>query len=238
MAKPKVQTESLHNVRFPNETDAYRAARNALLEEEIALRRQAERVAAQRRELPLGGKVAEDYVFEEGGATLDDKKTVNPIVLSALFGDKPTLVAYSFMFGPKMANPCPMCSSMLDALNGNAGHIKQRASLVVIAKSPIGRIREFARQRGWSKLRLLSSAGNSYNKDYGAESAGGAQLPALNVFVRRDFEVHHSYGSELLYAPQDAGQDPRHVDMIWPLWNMLDLTPEGRGTNWYPHLHL
>src|SRR5204862_8176625 len=183
---------------------------------------------------PIGGKVLDDYVFEEGAASLDDSKTVNPIVMSALFGDKPTLVAYSFMFGPKMANPCPMCTSMLDALNGNANYIKHRAALVVIAKSPLARIRDFARQRGWSKLRLLSSTGNSYNQDYAGETAGGAQMPSLNVFVRRDLDVFHFYNTEMLFGPKDAGQDQRHVDMIWPLWNLLDFTPEGRGNNWYP----
>src|SRR5436190_2248293 len=188
----------IHKVRFPNESDAYRVARNALLNDEIELRRQVERVAEKRRSLPIGGKVLDDYVFEEGAASLDDSKTVNPIVMSALFGDKPTLVAYSFMFGPKMANPCPMCTSMLDALNGNANYIRHRASLVVIAKSPLARIRDFARQRGWSKLRLLSSAGNSYNKDYAGETAGGAQMPALNVFVRRDLDVCHFYNTEML----------------------------------------
>ena len=228
----------VHNVRFPNESDAYRAARNALLNEEIELRRQVERVAAKRRSLPIGGPVPEDYVFEEGAASLDDSKTTTPIVMSALFGDKDTLIAYSFMFGPKMANPCPMCTSLLDALNGNANYIKHRATLVVIAKSPLARIRDFARQRGWSKLRLLSSVGNSYNQDYAGETAGGAQMPSLNVFVRRDREVYHFYNTEMLFGPKDADQDPRHVDMIWPLWNALDLTPEGRGGNWYPHLHM
>ena len=239
MSTSTVKTPTdVHNVRFPNESDAYRAARNALLNDEIELRRQVERVAAKRRSLPIGGKVLDDYVFEEGAASLDDSKTVNPIVMSALFGDKPTLVAYSFMFGPKMANPCPMCTSLLDALNGNANYIKHRAALVVIAKSPLARIRDFARQRGWSKLRLLSSAGNSYNKDYAGETAGGAQMPSLNVFVRRDLDVFHFYNTEMLFGPKDAGQDQRHVDMIWPLWNLLDFTPEGRGNNWYPHLHM
>jgi predicted dithiol-disulfide oxidoreductase (DUF899 family) len=238
MSTSTAPSAALHKVRFPNESDKYRAARDGLLKEEIELRRQVERVAALRRSLPLGGVVPEDYLFEEGGPSLDDTKTVNPIVMSALFGDKPTLIAYSFMFGPKMANPCPMCTSLLDALNGNANYIRHRATLVVIAKSPIGRIRDFARERGWSKLRLLSSAGNSYNEDYAGETAGGAQMPALNVFVRRDGEVHHFYNTEMLLGPKDAGQDQRHVDMIWPLWNALDFTPEGRGATWYPHLNM
>jgi predicted dithiol-disulfide oxidoreductase (DUF899 family) len=109
-------------------------------------------------------------------------------------------------------------------------------ALVVIAKSPIARIRAHARTRGWRRLRLLSSAGNSYNRDYRGETAEGAQMPALNVFVRRDGRVRQFWHAEMLYAATEPGQHPRHVDMIWPLWNLLDLTPDGRGTDWYPRL--
>jgi predicted dithiol-disulfide oxidoreductase (DUF899 family) len=212
---------------FPNETKPYRAARNRLLRAEIALRRQVEKVAAMRRKLPAGGKVPQDYVFEEGDPP-------RKVTLSELFGDRDTLVAYSFMYGPNMAKACPMCTSMLDGLNGNAPHIAQRANLVVIAKSPLARVLEFARGRGWSNLRLLSSAGNSYNADYFGEAADGSQSPMLNVFVRRRGAIRHFYGTELLFAKADPGQNNRHVDMIWPLWNLLDFTPEGRGKDWYP----
>jgi len=214
---------------FPNEPKPYRAARNRLLRAEIALRRQSEKVAAMRRRLPAGGKVPQDYVFEEG----DPPRQVK---LSELFGDRDAVVAYSFMYGPKMAKACPMCTSMLDGLNGNAPHIAQCANLVVIAKSPIARILEFARGRCWSNLRLLSSSDNDYNRDYLGENAEGAQLPMLNVFVRRRGAMRHFYGTELLFAKSDAGQNSRHVDMIWPLWNLLDLTPNGRGADWYPKL--
>jgi predicted dithiol-disulfide oxidoreductase (DUF899 family) len=140
------------------------------------------------------------------------------------------------MYGPKAAHPCPMCTSMLDALNGNAQHIAQRTNLVVIAKSPIARILDFARSRGWSNLRLLSSDGNGYNRDYHGESPDGAQWPMLNVFARRKGLVRHFWGSELLAAKSEPGQNGRHVDMLWPLWNALDVTPEGRGKDWYPKL--
>ena len=213
-------------MKFPNETRKYRTARTKLLREEIALRRRTEKVAAARRKLPMGGEVAEDYVFESEHG---------PVRLSELFGSHDTLVAYSFMYGPKMAAPCPMCSSMLDGLNGNAKHIGERASLVVIAKSPIERILGFARPRGWNKLRLVSSAGNSYNRDYHGEDEKGAQQPMMNVFVRRKGKIHHLWASEMLYAKTDKGQNARHVDSTWPLWNLLDLTPEGRG-DWYPKL--
>jgi len=214
---------------FPSETKPYRRARNRLLRAEIALRRQVEKVAAMRRRLPAGGKVPQDYVFEEGDPP-------RPVKLSELFGDRDTLVAYSFMYGPKMEKACPMCTSMLDGLDGNAQHIAQRANLVVIARSPIARILEYARGRGWSNLRLLSSAGSSYNADYHGESAEGGQLPMLNVFVRRKGAIRHFYGTELLFAKLDPGQHNRHVDAIWPLWNLLDFTPEGRGKDWYPKL--
>ncbi|MDH3319120.1 MAG: DUF899 family protein [Betaproteobacteria bacterium] len=216
-------------MKFPNETKPYRSARNRLLRAETALRRQVEKVAALRRKLPAGGKVPQDYVFEEG----DPPRAVK---LSELFGERNTVVAYSFMYGPKMEKACPMCTSMLDGLNGSAQHIAQCANLVVIAKSPIARVLEYARSRGWSNLRLLSSAGNRYNADYFGESAAGAQLPMLNVFVRRKGAIRHFYGTELLFAKTDPGQNNRHVDALWPLWNLLDFTPEGRGKDWYPKL--
>jgi len=211
-------------MKFPNESPAYRRARNRLLAAEIELRRQVEKVAAQRRKLPRGGKVPQDYAFDgEAGK----------VKLSELFERGDTLVAYSFMYGPKMANACPMCTAFLDALDGNAQHIAQRTNLVVIARSPIERILEYAQGRGWRNLRLLSSAGNDYNRDYHAEGPGGDQWPILNVFTRNSV-VRHFWGTELMEARTEKGQHPRHIDMMWPLWNVLDLTPEGRGKDWYP----
>jgi predicted dithiol-disulfide oxidoreductase (DUF899 family) len=229
MAKKRAQaTRRLHSTRFPNEKPAYRAARDKLLKAEIALRRQVETVAAMRRKLPLGGALKEDYVFDEGGRTVS---------MSELFtGDKNTLLVYSFMFGPDMKSACPSCTSILDGLDGQAPHVTQRPNMVVIAKSPIERIREFAQGRGWRNLRLLSSAGNTYNHDYHGETEGGGQIPTMNVFRRRKGRVYHAWSSELLFLPADRGQDARHVDSIWPLWNLLDLTPEGRGTTWNPKL--
>jgi predicted dithiol-disulfide oxidoreductase (DUF899 family) len=237
MAKkvPK-RRNALHHERFPDETPAYRTARNKLLVAEIDLRRRVEAVAALRRKLPQGGPVPTDYEFEEGGFDLQDDTTVRRVRLSELFDEgKKTLLAYSFMFGPNMPSPCSSCTSILDGLNGEAAHVQQRANLVVIAKSPIASIREFARSRSWTNLRLLSSAGNSYNRDYRGEK-DGAQLPSLNVFVKRGRRVHHFYNTELLFVPPAKGQDGRHVDSIWPLWNLFDYTPEGRGTTWYPRL--
>jgi predicted dithiol-disulfide oxidoreductase (DUF899 family) len=217
----------LHDQRFPNENPKYRAARDKLLRAEMALRKSVEAVAALRRKLPAGGEVPEDYLFE------GEKGKVR---LSQLFERGDTLVAYSFMYGPKMERACPMCTAMLDALNGNAQHLAQRTDLVVIAKSPLERIRAYARERGWNNFRLLSSAGNSYNADYHGEGPDGSQWPMLNVFVRRKGKIRHFYGTELLFAKQERGQNARHVDAIWPLWNLLDFTPEGRGKDWYPRI--
>jgi predicted dithiol-disulfide oxidoreductase (DUF899 family) len=228
--------ESLHNVRFPNESRAYREARNELLLAERELRRQTERVAAQRRALPLGGEVPEDYVFEEVGRLSGAAASGKSAKFSDLFDSKQTLIVYSFMYGPEMEAACPSCTSILDGLDGESQHLNQRASFVVIAKSPPARIFDHARARGWTDLRLLSSAKNKYNADYYGENAKGEQRPALNVFTQRDGKVFHSYCTELMFTSSDPGQDPRHVDLIWPLWHLLDVTPEGRGSDWRPKL--
>jgi predicted dithiol-disulfide oxidoreductase (DUF899 family) len=215
---------------FPNESDEYRHARNELLEAEKKLRRQIEEVAALRRRLPLGGTLKEDYAFDE-----HDGSGTRTTRLSELFGDKKTLVIYSYMFGPSMQQPCPSCTAILDGLDGQAPHIRQNVAFGVVARSPIERVRAFARERGWRNLRLLSSATNTFNRDYHAEESDGRQNPILHAFVRRARDIHHSWSSELLFTKPDPGQDPRHVDLIWPLWHVLDVTPEGRG-DFHPRL--
>ena len=227
---------ALHRERFPNESKAYRTARNDLLKAEMKLRREMEAVAALRRKLPPGGPVPEDYEFEEGGADLDDNETVRRVRMSELFQRDASLVVYSYMYGPAMAKACPSCTSILDALDRTVQHAGQVVNVVVVAKSPIQRIRAIARERGWRNLRLLSSAGNSYNRDYRGENAEGSQRPALNVFTRKGGRITHTWCSELMFAPSEPGQDPRHVDVMWPLWNLLDVTPEGRGADWRPKL--
>jgi predicted dithiol-disulfide oxidoreductase (DUF899 family) len=215
--------------RFPGESRGYRRARNQLLDAETKLRKQIERVAALRRKLPLGGEVPQDYEFEEENS--------GKVRLSQLFErGKDSLILYSYMYGPQMKKPCPMCTSFLDSLDGAAPHVAQRANLAVVAKSPIARICEFARSRGWRNLRLLSSSGNAYNHDYHGESPDGQQMPSLNVFVRRDGAIRHFFHTELMFAKAEKGQNQRHIDIAWPLWNVLDFTPEGRGTDWYPKL--
>jgi predicted dithiol-disulfide oxidoreductase (DUF899 family) len=221
------------SIAFPGESAEYRAARDRLLEQEIELRRATEAVAAARRDLPPGGEVPEDYVFQgvDGGPT--------DVRLSELFKPgKDSLTIYNFMFprSPEEDLPCPSCTQFLDALDGAAGHIVQRVNLAVVAKAPPPRILAHAKERGWRHLRLLSSAANAYNRDYFGETAEGQQLPMMNVFHRKGGKIRHFWGSELLYAPTEPGQDPRHGDTLEPLWNLFDLTPEGRGTDWYPRL--
>jgi len=229
--------KTLHSIRFPGEGRRYRQARNELLRAEIALRSHIEKVAALRRELPLGGAIDQEYLFEEGVADLGDRSAVRQVRMCELFeSGKDSLILYSFMYGPSMQQPCPMCTSMLDGLHGNILHASQRVNFAVAAKSPIQRIREFARERGWIQFRLLSSANSTYNLDYQGETANGEQIPALNVFVRRGEKIFHFYSTELLFVGPEKGQNARHVDLLWPLWNLFDLTPEGRGIDWYPKL--
>lgn len=212
-------------LQFPGESKAYREARDRLLEREVDLRRAAEAVAKARRELPPGGPVPRDYVFE--GAGPDGAPT--QLKLSALFGRHDTLLVYSYMFGPERQQPCSMCTPLLDGLDAGAEHIAQRASLVAVAESPAARLLSFARDRGWRDLRVLSTAGNDYNRDYHGKTPDGRDTTMLNVFRRDGAEIRHFWGSELVYAPQDPGQDHRAMDLLNPIFMALDLTPEGRG---------
>lgn len=221
----------LHNISFPGETEEYRNARNNLLNEEIKLRRQVEEVARQRRSLPMGGKMKEDYIFEE----IDANGKVKETKFSELFNNgKDTLLVYSLMYAPKNENACSSCTSIIDGINGMVFHVEDRVNFVVFSKSPIDKTMRWADRRGWKNIRLLSSFKNNYNSDYHAEGKNENQLPILNVFCKNEDGIYHFYGSELLFTPPEEGQNERHVDMIWPLWNLFDLTPEGRGTDWYP----
>jgi predicted dithiol-disulfide oxidoreductase (DUF899 family) len=221
---------------FPGDSPEYRAARDQLLQQEIELRRLTEAVAAARRSLPPGGKVPENYVFDAEGPD----GTPGEATLSDLFAPgKDTLFVYNMMFprAPDEDLPCPSCTQFLDSFDGVAEHAGQRINVAVVVKTALPRALAHAKSRGWRHLRFLSSANNSYNRDYHGESDDGTQqLPMLNVFRRDGGTIRHFWGSELLFEPPDPGQDPRHGETIDPLWNLFDFTPDGRGTDWYPDL--
>jgi predicted dithiol-disulfide oxidoreductase (DUF899 family) len=224
---PAAQLARENPARMPHESADYRAARTALLAEEIELRRHIERVAAQRRALPPGGAVDGDYRFQgEDG----------PTDFAGLFAGKQTLAVYSYMFGPERERPCPMCTNLLGGWEGNAADIGQRISLVVVARSPIERLIAWKRERGWKALRLYADLNGAYSKDYFGLAPDGSEAPAFNVFTRRDGTIRHFWAGEMGGASADPGQDPRGAPDPAPLWGVLDNTPEGRGEDWYPAL--
>jgi len=218
-------------VRWPNESSEYRAARDELLQAEVALRREEEAVAELRRALPLGGRLEQDYELDAPSG---------PVRFSELFADgKDTLYLYSFMFIPgerglPLEVACPSCTSIIDGLDGALWHLLDRVNVAVVAKAPIEQFAAWGSERGWRFAPLYSSARSSFNRDYNAESDEGGQLPVAHVFTRAGGAIHHRWSSELVAAPRDDGQHPRHVDYMWPIWKVLDLTPEGRGVDWHP----
>lgn len=224
---PALELAQRNGVTFPNESAAYREARTALLAEEIELRRHIERVAEQRRALPTGGEVKGDYRFEgEEG----------PVDFAGLFGDKQTLVIYSYMFGPQRERPCPMCTSLLGAWNGEANDVGQRVALAVVARSPLAKLLAFKKERGWRDLKLYSDLNQAFSRDYHAIGEDGSDMPGFNVFTRRDGTIRHFWSEEMGPTTADPGQDPRGAPDPAPLWTILDGTPEGRGGDWYPKL--
>jgi predicted dithiol-disulfide oxidoreductase (DUF899 family) len=238
--KPSIREELMEHLSYPNESTAYRTARNALLTDEIALRAQIEAVAAKRRALPPGGEVPEDYLFERIGKNAAPEKAN----MSELFGPHNTLILYSFMYGPERDLPCPGCTHLLDGLDGAARHTDGRAAFYVVAKSSIARLTAWAHGRGWDHLVFLSTAGNSYDADYFGDTSKFSEgmraqhrVPdgenwdetIFNVFRRRDGVIYHFWGSEMSFAPTVAGQHHRAGDQADPLWGLLDMTPEGRG---------
>ena len=211
---------------YPNDSAEYRTARTALLVEEIELRRHIERVAAQRRALPPGGQ-ARDYQFnDEAGRTVG---------MADMFGSHDTLVTYFWMYGPERERPCPMCTSFLGSIDIPSLDISQRIAIAVIGRSPVARQLAFARERGWKNLKFYATVGDDFARDYRGLAPDGSEWPALDVWVRGDGQVRHFWGGEL-GGTADPGQDPRGAPDPTPLWNILDLTPEGRGSDWYPQL--
>jgi predicted dithiol-disulfide oxidoreductase (DUF899 family) len=224
--KPASELARSNKARFPNESAEYRSARQNLLTEEIELRRHLERVAELRRALPPGGAVTKRYMFES------EKGQVS---FADLFGDKQTLAIYSYMFGPKRQAPCPSCTSFMSTWEGKLPDIEQRIAFVFVARAPIARLIEAKKARGWTRHKIFSDTSGDYTRDY--VSAADADVPGYSVFTRRDGTIRHFWSGEMGGATADPGQDPRGAPDFDPLWNMLDTTPEGRGTDWYPKLN-
>ena len=213
---------------FPGESAEYRKAREALLAEEIEFRRHMTRLAEQRRALPSGPVIAKSYRFKDANGA--------EIGLNDLFGDHATLVTYFWMYGPQRERPCPMCTNWLGAVAGNAADITQRVALKILGRSPVERQLAFATERGWRHLDFVQTVGDDYAKDLGVLTPDGAEYPALIVYRRDGDTVRLFWASEMTKDMADPGQDPRDAPDIASLWSILDLTPEGRGTDWYPKL--
>jgi len=214
---------------FPGASAEYDAARRALLAEEIEFRRHATRLVAQRQALPPGPVIEKNYRFKDEQAF--------DVGLRDLFGDKDTLVTYFWMYGPQRERPCPMCTNWLGAVNGNAADIKQRVALKILGRSPVERQFGFALERGWRDLNFVQTVGDDYASDLGLLQPDGSEYPALTVFRRDGDTVRLFWASEMTGEMADPGQDPRDSPDIASLWSILDLTPGGRGTDWYPKLN-
>nr|WP_207792422.1 DUF899 family protein [Polymorphobacter multimanifer] len=214
--------------QFPGGSDEYRAARIALLAEEIEFRRHMTRLAEQRRALPAGPVIDKDYRFQDANGA--------DVGLIDLFGDKATLVTYFWMYGPQRERPCPMCTNWLGSVNGNAPDIAQRASLKILGRSSVERQLAFAQERGWGNLDFVQTVSDDYAADLGLLNADGTESPALVVFKRNGNNVRLFWSSAMTLEMADPDQDPRDAPDIASLWSILDLTPEGRGTDWYPKL--
>ena len=222
---PATELARKRKMLHPNESAEYRRAREGLLAEEIALRRHIERVAAQRRQLPNGVEVTVNYRFDgEHG----------PVTLNDLFGNKVSLIVYSYMFGPKRERPCPMCTSLMGSWEEKVPDIEQRVAFAMVARSPIDRLAAAKQARGWTKLKVYSDKDGDFTRDY--VSAEDVDVPAYNVFTRKDGAIRHFWSSEMGSEMADPGQDPRGAPDLDPLWTILDTTPEGRGADWYPKL--
>ncbi len=222
---PATELAAKNKAHFPNESPAYREARNQLLAEEIELRRHIERVSEQRRALPLGGPIPQDYaVIGPSG----------PVQFSELFGNKDTLVVYSMMYGPQRERACPMCTAMLTSWDGMARNFREQAALAVFARSPIQRLLDWKVERHWRNLELYSDTDGNYTRAY--VSADDGDVPSLNIFRKSNGNIHHFWAGEFTFDMADPGQDPRSAPELDPLWTLLDLTPKGRDANWYPKL--
>jgi predicted dithiol-disulfide oxidoreductase (DUF899 family) len=222
------------HTNLPDESVEYLARREELRLAEIDLMRQRERVAELRRQLPPGA-IVEDYVFEEGPANLDaGDAPVRTVRLSELFtAPERPLIVYHLMLGKKQTKPCPMCTMWIDGFNGVAHHIAQNADLAIVAAAGVPELRDYARNRGWNRLRLLSCGSNTFKLDLRSEDQEGKQDSTISVFTREsDGTLRHFYSAHPSMA---SDIKERGIDLLTPVYNALDLTPQGRGA-WYASL--
>lgn len=208
----------MSTLRYPNESEEYRKARDALLKDEQELIDQVRAVTQKRRKLPLGGQLKENYTFEWA----NDGKVGDKVKFSELFGDKDTLVIYSMMYGPSWDNPCLSCTSLVDGFDRNCYQLdKSGAAFVVIAKAAAKKINALAKRRSWTQMPLVSGLHSSFQADYNCQWNDDEEMARtmMNVFVKQDGRIFHFWGSEL---------PTNNVDMVWPYWNLMDMTPQGR----------
>ena len=231
---PEATQATFRETRLANESARYRAHREELRQAEVDLMRQRERVADLRRRLPEGA-VVDDYVFREGPADLGAGDTPERSVrLSELFsGPGRSVVVYHFMYGKKQTTPCPMCTMWIDGFNGIASHLAQRIDFLIAAAADLPALRQHARHRGWHNLRLLSCGDSTFKYDLASEDADGTQDSTISVFTRGDDgTLRHAYST---HPRMSDDIKERGIDLLTPVYNMLDLTPQGRD-DWYAKL--
>jgi len=219
---------TFRQTNLPNESDDYLAKREEVRLAEIELRKARERVAELRRALPTGAEV-QDYEFLEGPAALTaGDEPVTSVRLSELFtAPDRSLVIYHLMFGKKQTTPCPMCTAWIDGYNGVAHHLAQMTDFAIVAAADPAALRTYARARGWDRLRLLSAGDNTFKYDLGSEDRAGEQDSTISVFTKEsDGTLRHFYSGHPWLG---EGLRERGIDEMSPIWNVLDLTPRGRG---------
>ena len=219
---------TFRQTNLPNESEEYLSQREKLRLAEIELMRQRENVAELRRHLPAAAAI-QDYVFEEGPVSLDagDAPT-RTVRLSELFtGPNRSVLIYHFMYGKNQTKPCPMCTAMIDCINGIAQHLTQNIDLAIVAAADPVALRAHARTRGWNRLRLLSAGTSTFKYDLGSEDKDGGQDSTVSVFTREPNGIlRHFYSGHPRLGPNIQ---QRGLDELNPIWNFLDLTPQGRG---------
>ena len=226
--KPADELAAKRSPPFANESAEYASARQSLLASEIEARRVLTALAEQRQALPPGPVIDRDWRFRDSDGS--------ELGLADLFGDKDTLITYFWMYGPERQAPCPMCTDTLSGLDGVARNVMKRAAFKVLGRSPVSRQLEVARERGWHNLQFVQTVGDAYAKDLSLLLDDGGEAPAFTVYQREGDTVRLFYNSEMPMDAADPGQDPRGATDLSPLWNVLDHTPEGRGSDWRPGL--